>query len=409
MSVTTANRDTALLHPIMRRGAEAVLADCQGAGLPLRIFEAWRSPERQRYLYEQGRTRPGSIVTYAKAWQSYHQYGLAADFVGYVNGGWTWDLPQATWNQLHAFGAAHGLERLGFETPHLQLAGLTSGDLMDGVWPDGGDASWQNNLANAISNWHGDPPAPPMPTEEVQRPSLIPRDANWSQTPTVGSSDWHSKFGGQEWRFDDKGVYLRGDPTTPLRTPGAPITIQAIVDIYGRDIQKAAIDYQIAPELIVMTIATETGFARPWNFTGPRTFRWEALVPVTDVTPPTVGDYSAGPMQTLATTAREVIRKMHLNYPDPFQVALYYPTNPDPAPANHPLYAGPANLDIGTAELKSRWSKTGPDPILVAAAFNAGGLYASTQNSWHLRSHGDHLDRAAKWFGDACFVLASLR
>src|SRR5215218_7087274 len=101
MSVNTANRDLALLHPLMRERAQAVLADCQQAGLPLRIFEAWRSPERQRFLYAKGRTTPGPIVTYAKAWQSYHQYGLAADFVGFVDGNWTWDLPDATWRKLH--------------------------------------------------------------------------------------------------------------------------------------------------------------------------------------------------------------------------------------------------------------------------------------------------------------------
>ncbi len=272
-----------------------------------------------------------------------------------------------------------------------------------------GDASWHNNIAHAVANWQGEPAAPPIATDEPDRPPIVPHDTGWSQTPKVGASNWHSKFGGQEWRFDDKGIYLRAHPTTPLRTPGAPITVQAILDLYGQEIQKAATDYGVAPELIVMTIATETGFARSWDFTGPRTFRWEPHVGVNDVTPHTVGDYSAGPMQTLATTAREVIHNMGLNYPNRFQVALYYPTKPDPAPATHPLYAGPANIDIGTAEIKTRWPATGPDPILVAAAFNAGGVYASTQNVWHLRSHGDHLDRAAKWFGDACFVLSSLR
>jgi len=206
MALTTANRDTALLHPIMRAAAEAVLADCRAAGLPLRIFEAWRSPERQRYLYAQGRTTSGPIVTYAKAWQSYHQYGVAVDFVGHVDGNWTWDLPQSTWNRLHAFGAAHGLERLGFETPHLQVTGLTSGDLMDGEWPDGGDASWRNNLAQAVANWHGEPAAPPIATDEPERPPIVPHDATWSQTPKVGASNWHSKFGGQEWLLDDKGI-----------------------------------------------------------------------------------------------------------------------------------------------------------------------------------------------------------
>ena len=60
------------------------------ARLPIRLFEGWRSPRRQRYLYEQGRTRPGSTVTYARGWESYHQYGLACDFVGFVDGNWTW-------------------------------------------------------------------------------------------------------------------------------------------------------------------------------------------------------------------------------------------------------------------------------------------------------------------------------
>jgi len=39
---------------------------------------------------------------------------------------------------------------------------------------------------------------------------------------------------------------------------------------------------------------------------------------VNDVNPPTFGDYSAGPMQTLASTARDVIKRMQLHYPDPF-------------------------------------------------------------------------------------------
>jgi len=38
-----------------------------------------RSAATQKMLYCQGRTRPGSIVTNADAWQSPHQYDLAAD------------------------------------------------------------------------------------------------------------------------------------------------------------------------------------------------------------------------------------------------------------------------------------------------------------------------------------------
>ena len=398
------------LHPQMRGKALAVEAACQAEGLPLRIFESWRSPERQADLYAQGRTRPGRIVTYARGWESYHQYGLAADFVGYVNGAWTWDLPNTTWARLHAIGAMHGLERLGFETPHLQLAGLKMAELMDGDWPEGGDESWAANVSAAINRWTGTPAAPPLPgaAGSEDRPPLAAPTIDWKSTRGVSSSGWHNRFGGVEWRYDSRGVYLRADEATPMRSAGAPITCLAILDLYGQQIFDASRAHDIAPELIVMTIATETAFARRDDFTGPTTFRWEAHVEVTDLPQPDFGDYSAGPMQALASTARDVIRRKGLAY-QPFTVAPHIGSQPVPPPATHPLYDGRANIDIGTAEVATRTPKTGDDPILVAAAYNAGGLYQSSQNEWHLRSAGDHLDRSAAWFGDACFVLGSLR
>lgn len=48
-------------------------------GLQPVIHEGYRSMERQAQLYAQGRTAPGSIVTNAKAGQSIHNYGMAAD------------------------------------------------------------------------------------------------------------------------------------------------------------------------------------------------------------------------------------------------------------------------------------------------------------------------------------------
>lgn len=412
MASTTVNRDTALLHPTMRAKIVQVMATAEAEGLPLRIFEAWRSPERQAHLFTQGRTRPGQIVTNAQPWESYHQYGLAVDIVGFVNGNWTWDLPTATWKRMHAIGADNGLEHLSFETPHLQVANLDIHDLMQGAWPEGGDDTWRTNIANAITGWTGSPAAPPPPAG-VERPPLNSLAAatglDWSLTPSPTSSNWHSQFGGQEWRHDANGVYLRTAADTPLRTAGPPSTCSAIVNLYGQTIHKAALEHKIAPELIVMTIATEAAFAKKANFTGPSTFRWEALVQVNDVSPPTLGDYSAGPMQTLATTAREVIGRLGLSYPDPFAVAPYFEMRPVPAPATHPLYDAAPNIDIGSAEIRTRLSKTGFDPILVAAAYNAGSLRPTDENPWHLDTTGDHLNRAAAWYGDACFVLSALR
>lgn len=44
-------------------------------------FETYRTPSRQKVLYDQGRANPGRIVTNAKPWESPHQFGLAVDFV----------------------------------------------------------------------------------------------------------------------------------------------------------------------------------------------------------------------------------------------------------------------------------------------------------------------------------------
>lgn len=147
----------------------------------------------------------------------------------------------------------------------------------------------------------------------------------------------------------------------------------------------------------------------PHGFTGPETFRWEPHVPVRDVTPVDRGDYSAGPMQTLATTARWVIGKQnHITY-NPFRAAPHYRDRPAPEPHRTPLYNPVLNIDVGCAEIVERWNKSGEDPVLVAACYNAGGLYATSDNRWGLRSTGNHLDRAAQFFGDACAVMAELK
>jgi peptidoglycan L-alanyl-D-glutamate endopeptidase CwlK len=144
------NFDPALLHPVFREKAQALLDSLAAEGIPFRLFEGFRSPERQQYLYAQGRTRPGVIVTKARAGQSYHQYGLAGDFVLFEKGGWSWGAagPKAGWwKRLQETGKGLGLEPLSFEMPHLQLAGLRIHDLAAGKYPPGGDATWQAAVA----------------------------------------------------------------------------------------------------------------------------------------------------------------------------------------------------------------------------------------------------------------------
>jgi hypothetical protein len=153
------------LHPLTRNAVNLVLARLTAEAIPFRVFEAYRSPQRQAWLYAQGRTRPGAKVTNAQAWQSYHQYGLAVDFVLWLNGTWSWSTagPHAKyWKRLHELGRAEGLEPLSWELPHLQSAGLSIAKLQAGKIPKGGDDSWVNNLEAAIIGWSGSPAAPPI-------------------------------------------------------------------------------------------------------------------------------------------------------------------------------------------------------------------------------------------------------
>jgi hypothetical protein len=238
-------------------------------------------------------------------------------------------------------------------------------------------------------------------------PPAAQADPGWANAPAMDQQDFHSKFGGQQWKYDGTGVFIEG-ADTPERSDGAPVTCSTIVSLYGRQILAASQAHEVPPELIVMTIAAEVGANRGSEFTGAPTFRWEARVRVTDVKPQRLGDYSAGPMQTLATTARSVSRRLHPGE-DAFAVAPALATRPVPAPDTNPLYDAGLSIDLGTAVIQESLRTTGLDPILVAACYNHGGIGRSTDNPWHLFTTGDHLNRASQWYGDACAVIGPLR
>ncbi len=167
--------DLSVLHPAIRDKIAAIQSKLNQEGHPFQVFEAFRSPERQAYLYAQGRTRPGRKVTNAKPWSSYHQYGLAADFVLKLNGSWSWSTSGnhgRSWARLHEVALEQGLEPLSWEMPHIQLAGIDIADLRAGQYPPGGDEAWSGHLADAVIGWQGSPAAPPAPADAVIRPPL---------------------------------------------------------------------------------------------------------------------------------------------------------------------------------------------------------------------------------------------
>lgn len=132
------------LHPMVAVMAEDWLRESRDLGLDLLVTCTLRSNEEQARLYAQGRTAPGRIVTYARAGESYHNYGLALDFVPLIEGKPTWkttgpDLEQ--WMLAGELAEEHGFEWAGRwkrfrEFPHIQAVyGLSISDLKRGLRP----------------------------------------------------------------------------------------------------------------------------------------------------------------------------------------------------------------------------------------------------------------------------------
>lgn len=71
-----------MCHPVLQEQAGKWMTQCEQAGIVVRIGECLRTVAEQDSLYEQGRTKPGQIVTNAKgsSYSSQHQWGIAFDF-----------------------------------------------------------------------------------------------------------------------------------------------------------------------------------------------------------------------------------------------------------------------------------------------------------------------------------------
>lgn len=159
-----ATRGFKFLHPALRQNLEDALDECYSKGLMVYVFESYRTLDRQQYLYEQGRTREGRIVTNARPLYSYHNYGLAFDLVfdGDERDGiqWSWegdynsdvleDDKRDDYTRVGEIFERYGYEwaarwKMHKETPHFQLPyGFTIGEAvrlydvkgLQGVWDE---------------------------------------------------------------------------------------------------------------------------------------------------------------------------------------------------------------------------------------------------------------------------------
>jgi hypothetical protein len=166
--------DPRQLHPRFREALARLLARAAEENRPFRLFEAFRTPERQQWLYAQGRTRPGGIVTKAQPWQSFHQFGLGADLVLFVNGQWTWSSDGALgahWKRLPELAREAGLRSLSWEAPHVEwpipLGEAVGADLLAAA-----DESWMDALTSAASRWRASGGSGAPDLRPAQRPEL---------------------------------------------------------------------------------------------------------------------------------------------------------------------------------------------------------------------------------------------
>ena len=153
MKWTTTIRDNLLNDPRVnataKRKFQAVLNDVRSKGLPLMVWEVYRSREQQRALYAQGRTdaelrkagfSDDEITKYRKQGYlstkpivtgmlnpKYHGTGRAMDCCWLVDGKPTWNVLEEWWNTYGRAAEAHVLTWGGRwkmrDLPHVQYEG----------------------------------------------------------------------------------------------------------------------------------------------------------------------------------------------------------------------------------------------------------------------------------------------
>ena len=117
------------LYPPFAAKVQAVIKEanreCAKWGYRWKLLEGYRSQARETYLYAQGRTRPGKIVTNDPI-PRHHGFGDAVDCVPVkADGSIDWNAPEEVWAQYGHVARAAGLTWGGDwpsfpDKPHIQ-------------------------------------------------------------------------------------------------------------------------------------------------------------------------------------------------------------------------------------------------------------------------------------------------
>lgn len=158
--------DLAALQQPFRAMAYKLKMRIDEEGLPLRVYETFRSPMRQARLFIKGRrydtalkkwvvVNDAAVVTAAGPFQSAHEYGQAADFVlNYPGKEWQYEKFEHVWEEFGALAKSLGLVWGGDfkrrDMPHVEYF----------PWRKLRPANWkelqQEALKKALSLWPDD-------------------------------------------------------------------------------------------------------------------------------------------------------------------------------------------------------------------------------------------------------------
>lgn len=121
MDVSKRCEDVSELVPYLQPYVKRLIEECKKHGINIKCTETYRSQARQDYLYSQGRTRPGKVVTNAKT--SIHTSRKAFDVCINERGN---EYNQALLNKVGIIGVKLGLEWGGNwstfkDSPHFQM------------------------------------------------------------------------------------------------------------------------------------------------------------------------------------------------------------------------------------------------------------------------------------------------
>lgn len=196
---------------------------------------------------------------------------------------------------------------------------------------------------------------------------------------------------GRLWYLREEGVAFEGEEAV-FRTPGEPLTMRRLWELHGVSFRVASRLAFVPAELLMATAATETKIpGRPEC--NAEAIRREKGWVSDEETPNRV---SMGLMQLLISTAREVSGN---------------------ALAGRAELMDPAwSIRVAAMYIRRQAARSGGhatflDPVLVAAAYNAGGLYRqlSPENWTRLRQFpigtAEHVNRFLAWYGDAVAVV----